>query len=224
MEEDKKKENQGEELESEEKQDDSHGDQEGSDSQDSDEQDIDSGDSEEPEAEPKKKGLFGKITGIFRKVIGYLLIPFNLFFRHKLAILSISCTLIVLGAGGYLARDYLLKKKIADEIAKVMEKSRELGLEEESLNPLYIPLPSDSRDRLLMVKFSVIWDRLSSIRFKKDELKIRNYLYKQVRLAAEERKNVEEKTAFLETVMSVVLRKSLGREELIVKIDELKAY
>ncbi|MBW1765903.1 MAG: Got1/Sft2-like family vesicle transport protein [Deltaproteobacteria bacterium] len=78
------------------------------------------------------------------------------------------------------------------------------NLQEEGLSPFFIPLPPGSPKRVVVIDFSVIWDGLASVRFKKKELKIR-----------------EQKAALLETEMSRIFRESLGIESLEIKIKQI---
>ena len=97
-------------------------------------------------------------------------------------------------------------------------------LQENTLSPFFIPLPPDSSNRVLVIDFSVVWDGLASVRFEKKKLLIRNKLYSRILKLAQRKKNLHEKGTYLEREISRIFRKSLGRDDLTVRIKTIKAY
>lgn len=95
------------------------------------------------------------------------------------------------------------------------------NLQEEGLSPLFIPLPPGSPKQVVVIDFSVIWDGLASVRFKKRELKIRDCLYGHIVGIAEKNEDLQQKVALLETEMSRIFRESLGMESLEIKIKQI---
>lgn len=95
-------------------------------------------------------------------------------------------------------------------------------LKEEMLSPFLIPLPPESSKEAVVIDLSVIWDGVASLRFRKMEMQIRNRLYEYLLELAEKGKDFQEKTSFLEVEMSRMFRESLGREELAVRIRNIK--
>ena len=97
-------------------------------------------------------------------------------------------------------------------------------LQENTLSPFFIPLPPGSSNRMLVIDFSVIWDGLASVRFEKNTLLIRNKLYSHILKLAQKKKNLHERGTYLEREMSRIFRKSLGRDDLAVRIKAIRAY
>jgi hypothetical protein len=95
---------------------------------------------------------------------------------------------------------------------------------EEALSPFFIRLPPKSSSRLLMVDFSVVWDGVAAVRFKKRELEIREYLFHHLSDLVRKKKNLQDRVPYLETEIARILQESLGREGLEIKIKEAKAF
>ncbi|MBW2015429.1 MAG: hypothetical protein JRJ01_01095 [Deltaproteobacteria bacterium] len=93
---------------------------------------------------------------------------------------------------------------------------------EEKLRPLLLPLPSGSENQAVLIKFSVIWDGLTSFRYRALELQIRNRLYTHMKSLVAREQDPQDKTPLLEAEMSRILRESLGTGDLAIKIKEVK--
>jgi hypothetical protein len=94
---------------------------------------------------------------------------------------------------------------------------------EETLRPFYIPLPSDSKTRVVMIVSAAVWDGVASVRYRKMESRVRERLYGYIAdLAA--RKSLPDMSSRLESGMGSILREVLGLAELEVKIKEIKAF
>ena len=96
------------------------------------------------------------------------------------------------------------------------------NLYEERLSSFVVPLPPERPTQAVVVDFSVIWDGVTSFRFKKMELKIRNRLY-EFMLDFAKRKDLKEEASLLETEMGRIFKESLGTKKLAIKIGEIKA-
>ena len=95
---------------------------------------------------------------------------------------------------------------------------------EEGLSPFFIPLPPDASGQVVIIDFSVIWDGMASVRFKKMESQIRDHLYRVIKKFAEREDSIEQKTHFLETEMSRILKTSLGMEDLEIRIKGINYH
>lgn len=93
---------------------------------------------------------------------------------------------------------------------------------EETLPSFIIPLPPEGEDQAVLICFSVIWDGLTSFRYRSLELPIRNRIYGHIKGIAKEENNLQEKTPLLESELSKILRESLGLNDLAVKVKEVK--
>jgi hypothetical protein len=93
---------------------------------------------------------------------------------------------------------------------------------EESLSPFFVPLPSTSAKRVAVIDFSVIWDGVASVRFKRKELQIRDSLYRSILERTKEGFDLHEQSPILEAEMSRTFRKSLGSKEIEIRIKSVK--
>jgi hypothetical protein len=97
-------------------------------------------------------------------------------------------------------------------------------LRQEPLSRFYVPLPQDSSDRVLVIDFSVVWDSLSAVRFRKMELQVRDRLYAFMMEQVARGNDLQEKVSFLESEVGRILRESLRTEDLAIKIKEIRAF
>ncbi|MBW1803964.1 MAG: hypothetical protein JRJ85_24930 [Deltaproteobacteria bacterium] len=144
--------------------------------------------------------------------------------RYKWMIFSMVGILLI--GSGYavldrFGRDIFDKWNHRSKPLKITDKDH---LQENILSPFFIPLPPDSSNRMLVIDFSVIWDGLASVRFEKKKLLIRNKLYGHISKLAQKKKNLKERNNYLEREMSRIFRKSLGREDLAVRIKAIRVY
>lgn len=96
------------------------------------------------------------------------------------------------------------------------------NLSEEILSPFIIP-PGSARDAV-RIDLSIVWDGLASIRFKKKELGLRQMMYERFYKIAEESNDLSENIPFIENEISILLRKSIGVQNLIIKIKEIRHF
>jgi len=102
--------------------------------------------------------------------------------------------------------------------------SPEDSLRQEDLTRFYIPLPKDSEKLVMVVDFSVVWDALAAVRFKKAEVSIRDRVYDSLSILAAKDEGVKENTLVIEEAISNVLRETLRAEALSVKVKEVKVF
>ena len=125
----------------------------------------------------------------------------------------------------FFAPDLLRRKEDAKQETKLnfpLAKINEDNLKEEGLSPFFIP-PSTipSRDAI-RIDLSVIWDGLSSIRYKKKELRIRNDIFKYIIKVAEETDELNSRIPVMEEEIGKLLQESLGTGDLVIRIKEIK--
>ncbi len=96
------------------------------------------------------------------------------------------------------------------------------NLSEEILSPFFIP-PGPS-DNTIRIDLSIVWDGLASVRFKKKELGIRKMMYDKFYNMAEQNQDLNEKIPYLENEVSSMLRSTLGVQNLVVKIKEIRYF
>jgi hypothetical protein len=168
-------------------------------------------DAEQEEATRKRSNLFKALT----RTVGR---------RRWIWISSLGLIMVCWGlvVGVHQGRQWMnrrgegvFKTLIAAQVQK--------GLNEERLPPFFVPLPPEASSRAVRIDFTVIWDGVTSFRFKKMELQVRDRLYGFMVDLAQNRKDLKEKGPLLETEMGRILRESLGTEELAIRIKEIKA-
>ena len=93
---------------------------------------------------------------------------------------------------------------------------------EEALSPFFVPLPATSSERVAVIDFTVIWDGLASVRFKRKELQIRDSLYRYILERAKKGEDLQEKAPILEAEMSRRFQKSMGSKEIEIRIKRVK--
>jgi len=93
---------------------------------------------------------------------------------------------------------------------------------EEALSPFVVPLPATSAERIAVIDFTVIWDGLASVRFKRKELQIRDSLYRYILERAKKGEDLQEKAPILEAEMSRTFQESMGSKEIEIRIKRVK--
>jgi len=97
------------------------------------------------------------------------------------------------------------------------------NLQEEGLLPFFIPPPDDLSRGAVRVDVTVIWDGVASVRFKTNELRIRSEVYDYLRKTAEKTPDLNSQKTVMEEEMSGIFRRSLGVQDLAIRIKELKS-
>ena len=98
------------------------------------------------------------------------------------------------------------------------------GLHEQALSPFFIPLPGSSSKEVIKIDLAIIWDGITSVRFDKNRLKIRDYLYRHMIDLAKKHKNLQEKTTFLETEIGKIVQESLMISDFSVRIKKITYF
>ncbi|MEW6669184.1 MAG: hypothetical protein AB1512_28565 [Thermodesulfobacteriota bacterium] len=104
------------------------------------------------------------------------------------------------------------------------ERALQDGLRQDELPRFYIPLPQTSQNRVAVVDFSVVWDALSAVRFKKIESQVRDRLYAFMLGTAGKGEDLQDKVSLLEAEMDRIFRESLRTENVAVKVREIRSY
>ncbi|RJR49576.1 MAG: hypothetical protein C4576_06545 [Desulfobacteraceae bacterium] len=98
------------------------------------------------------------------------------------------------------------------------------SLIQEEMSRFYIPMPKESGNLVMTVDFSVVWDAISAVRFKKAEVSIRNRLYDSLTSLAAKEEGLNENTSAVEESISRILRETLAAESLSVRVKEVKLH
>ncbi|RPI77000.1 MAG: hypothetical protein EHM45_10860 [Desulfobacteraceae bacterium] len=136
-----------------------------------------------------------------------------------------SILILILIGGVWFAKDHWIRW--GEKIDLSRQPKRKLNQDrsiEEKLNPFFIPILVGEQQGIAVIDFSVIWDGLASVRYKKTELEIRDTLFEHMKSLAEKDENFKDQALFLEEDMARILRRALGVEDLKVKIKDIKLY
>ena len=98
------------------------------------------------------------------------------------------------------------------------------SLKEESLSPFFIPLTYDQNRRMVRLDLSVIWSALAAVKYKKNELKIRDQMYKHLMRFIRESGDSNNVSDLLENSLKGILQNSLGIYNLEVKVREINYF
>lgn len=113
---------------------------------------------------------------------------------------------------------FLLKKYYKAPEVSVDEDN----LTEEMLSPFFIP--PGAEENTIRIDLSIVWDGLASIRFKKKELNLRNMMYEKFYDIAKQNQDLNENIPYMENEVSSMLRQSLGVQNLVVRIKEIRYF
>jgi hypothetical protein len=98
------------------------------------------------------------------------------------------------------------------------------GLRQEDMPRFYIPLPSTAQSRVTVVDFSVVWDALSAVRFKKMESQVRDRLYALLLGMVGKGEDLQERASTLEAEMGRILQEALRTDNLAVRVREVRSH
>jgi hypothetical protein len=96
------------------------------------------------------------------------------------------------------------------------------NLMEENLSPFFIPPSSGSSRGAIRIDLSAIWDGLTSIRFRKNELRTRSRMYDYMMEVAEKNEDLHSIIPVLEEEMGRIVQESLSVRGLAIRIKEIK--
>lgn len=111
----------------------------------------------------------------------------------------------------------LFKKKFQDPLIIDEEK-----LSEVDISPFFIP-PGPT-DKAIRIDLTVVWDGIASIRFKKNELSARNMMSERFYKLAGQHPDLNTVKYDLEKEIGSMLRSSLGVQNLIIRIKEIRYF
>jgi hypothetical protein len=167
-------------------------------------------DKEKPESSKKKvsdkkkqppvKNKFRKIKWIFIIVIGVLLVASGIGFV-------------------FMPEKFhsLFKKDFKGPVIV-----NEDNLSEEIMSPFLIP--PGATNKAIRIDLSIVWDGIASIRFKKNELSTRNMMYERFYKLAGQHQDLNIVKSDLENEIGSMLRSSLGVQNLIIRIKEIRYF
>jgi len=98
------------------------------------------------------------------------------------------------------------------------------SLKEEGLSPFFIPLTYDQNRRMVRLDLSVIWSALAAVKYKKNELKIRDQMYNHLMLFLRDSGDSSNVSDLLENSLKGILQNSLGIYNLEVKVREINYF
>ena len=96
------------------------------------------------------------------------------------------------------------------------------NLSEEAISPFFIPPESESKT--IRIDLSIVWDALASVRFRKNEPVIRNMMYEKFYEMSRQHPDLNEQKTELDNEISSMLRKTLGVQNLKVRIKEIRYF
>ena len=141
-------------------------------------------------------------------------------FWISLAILFILTT-VALGLGLKMGLNLLDRQEDRLIPEAQAEKKVNHTLFEESISPFFIPLPEGSPKVVLKIDLSIIWDGITSVRFKRKKLQVRDRVYRHMVDLATKHEDLDENSTLLETEIGDIVRKSLGIGDLEVRITKV---
>jgi len=137
------------------------------------------------------------------------------FFLIAVIIINISVLGIIF------ASEYFTEKKKGSFVVSESDIDND-NLTEETLSPFFIPSVEGSSKGAIRIDLSAIWDRLSSIRYQKRKLILRNKIYDYINELAKEKEDLNEQLPYLENELGIMFRKSLGVQNLVIRIKEIR--
>lgn len=187
--------------------------------EDLDDEKIDSAESDEKETEPDAEDD-GQTDDSVAEKKGEK--PWGAWIRRWWIPGLIIFIFIAAGTAALLKPDLLDIVKGKNKPASSIDPAND-NLQEVGLLPFFIPPSSDLSRSAVRVDLTVIWDGVASVRFKTNEPRIRAEVYDYLMKAAESSEDLNSQKAIMEEGMSVIFRKSLGVQELAIRIKELKS-
>jgi len=97
-------------------------------------------------------------------------------------------------------------------------------LSEESLSPFFIPLSVDGNRKMVRVDLTVIWSVLASVKYRKNEIRIRDQMLHHLSSLTRENRDLTTGPDWLENDLRGILQASLGIYNLEVKVREIKYF
>lgn len=152
-----------------------------------------------------------KLSGLFARVPVRKPVP-----------LSVAALLLVgAGAWGFYHSPVL---KGGESTRPHGEPVAEDGLRQEEVARFYVPLPKDGPRQVMVIDWSVVWDGLTAVRFKKAEVMTRDRVYDGLLAVAAKEEGLNENIPMIEETMSRELKDSLRSAAISVRVKEVKTY
>ena len=104
------------------------------------------------------------------------------------------------------------------------EETRAYSEEMPRFSPFFIPLAYDQNRRMVRLDLSVIWSALAAVKYKKNELKIRDQMYNHLMRFIRESGDSNNVSDLLENSLKGILQNSLGIYNLEVKVREINYF
>lgn len=160
-------------------------------------------------------------TGKRAGIISRICVPV---WKQKWVIVSIALSLGALVAIGLTLAPGLAGKEKTKTPAPAGSTIFPESLKEENLAPFFIPLSGDKNRRMVRVDLSAVWSALASIKYRKNEIRIRDQMFGHLRSLTREKKDLNASPDLLENRLEGVLRNSLGIYDLEVKVREINYF
>jgi len=132
---------------------------------------------------------------------------------------ALGFVLIIVLLALNLGSKWLLKSEKRSSVL-LPEGSSKGNLIEEPLQPFFIPLPPGGSKILLRIELNAVWDSLTSVVYRKNELPIRDRLYRNISALVAAQDDLDKKTSFLEEEMMMTVRKFPGMDNFEIRIKE----
>lgn len=142
----------------------------------------------------------------------------------KRSVLAIMLPLMALAAIGLTIEPKWFKKKETETPVQMGSAISQESLKEESLSPFFIPLSRNKNRRMARIDLSVVWSALASVKYSKNELRIRDQMFSQLISFAGENKDLDNGQSLLENDLKGILQNSLGIYNLEVKVREINYF
>lgn len=130
---------------------------------------------------------------------------------------------VVLGASGI---GYMFKPEVFTSLFK-KKFDAPLIIDEEKLSEVDISpffIPPGPTDKAIRIDLTVVWDGIASIRFKNNELSTRHMMSERFNKLAGQHPDLNIVKSDLENEIGSMLRSSLGVQNLIIRIKEIRYF
>jgi len=144
--------------------------------------------------------------------------------RKRVLFMAAALLLVGVGGGAFLPLPIGKGKSEKERPPISLREGSEDRLRQEELPRFYIPVPGGGGAQLLVVDFSVVWDPISAVRFRKAEVSLRDRLYDCLTALAAKEEELGEKPRLIEDEMARVFREMLRTDALSVKVREVKSF
>ncbi len=131
---------------------------------------------------------------------------------------------VVLGASGTL---YLFMPERFTSLFKKEFKGpaiiSEDNLTEENISPFFVP-PGDNDKKTIRIDLTMVWDGIASLKYKNNELNARNMMSEQFHKLAKQHQDLNVIKSDMENEIGSMLRTTLGVQNLVIRIKEIRYF